>query len=62
MVQFLLIPAAHASGRRAKSSGSTLYAVFFNSTLYTVAAEIFPQHLRGYGTGIAALCQGVSGI
>ncbi|KAK4929636.1 hypothetical protein LTR66_016146, partial [Elasticomyces elasticus] len=41
---------------------SALYAVFFNSTLYTVAAEIFPQHLRGYGTGVAALCQGVSGI
>ena len=41
---------------------SCLYAVFFNSTLYTVAAEMFPQHLRGYGTGFAALCQGVSGI
>ncbi|KAK4863857.1 hypothetical protein LT330_010338 [Penicillium expansum] len=41
---------------------SALYAVFFNSTLYTVAAETFPQHLRGYGTGVAALCQGVSGI
>lgn len=23
---------------------------------------MFPQHLRGYGTGVAALCQGVSGI
>ncbi|KAH6662474.1 general substrate transporter [Halenospora varia] len=41
---------------------SGLYAVFFNSTLYTIAAETFPQHLRGYGTSVAALCQGVSGI
>ncbi len=41
---------------------SGLYAVFFNSTLYTIAAETFPQHLRGYGTSIAALCQGVTGI
>lgn len=41
---------------------SALYAVFFNSTLYTVAAETFPTHLRGYGTSIAALCQGITGI
>lgn len=41
---------------------SMMYALFFNSTLYTIAAEMFPQHLRGYGTGVAALCQGVSGI
>ncbi|KAH8594449.1 general substrate transporter [Bisporella sp. PMI_857] len=41
---------------------SGLYAVFFNSTLYTIAAETFPQHLRGYGTSIAALCQGVTAI
>lgn len=41
---------------------SAIYAIFFNSTLFTIAAEMFPQHLRGYGTGIAALCQGVSGI
>ena len=36
--------------------------MFFNSTLYTIAAETFPQHLRGYGTSIAALCQGVTAI
>jgi len=36
---------------------SLLYAVFFNSTLYTIAAETFPTHLRGYGTSVAALCQ-----
>jgi MFS family permease len=41
---------------------SGLYAVFFNSTLYTVAAETFPQHLRGYGTSIAAFCQNVTAI
>ena len=41
---------------------SGLYAVFFNSTLYTIAAETFPQHLRGYGTSMAALCQGVTAI
>ncbi|KFY69898.1 hypothetical protein V499_09650 [Pseudogymnoascus sp. VKM F-103] len=41
---------------------SALYAVFFNSTLYTIAAETFPQHLRGYGTSIAALCQNITAI
>jgi hypothetical protein len=41
---------------------SGLHAVFFNSTLYTIAAETFPQHLRGYGTSIAALCQGITAI
>src|SRR4051812_21288152 len=41
---------------------SGLYAVFFNSTLYTIASETFPTHLRGYGTSIAALCQGVTAI
>jgi hypothetical protein len=41
---------------------SLLYAVFFNSTLYTIAAETFPTHLRGYGTSVAALCQGVTAI
>jgi hypothetical protein len=56
----------HMSGARAGVAFiflySALYAVFFNSTLYTIAAETFPQHLRGYGTSIAALCQGVTGI
>jgi hypothetical protein len=41
---------------------SGLYGMFFNSTLYTIAAETFPQHLRGYGTSVAALCQGVTFI
>lgn len=41
---------------------SGLYAVFFNSTLYTIAAETFPQHLRGYGTSVAAFCQNVTAI
>ncbi|KAG9245322.1 putative transporter [Calycina marina] len=41
---------------------SLLYAVFFNSTLYTIAAETFPMHLRGYGTSIAALCQGLTAL
>jgi MFS family permease len=41
---------------------SCIYAVFFNSTLYTIAAEMFPQHMRGYGTGLSALCQSISGI
>jgi hypothetical protein len=56
----------HPSGSRAGIAFiflySMLYAVFFNSTLYTIAAETFPLHLRGYGTSIAALCQGVTGI
>jgi hypothetical protein len=41
---------------------SGLYAVFFNSTLYTIAAETFLHHLRGYGTSIAALCQNLTAI
>ena len=41
---------------------SALYAVFFNSTLFTIAAEMFPLHLRGYGVGISIMCQGMSGI
>lgn len=56
----------HPSGARAGIAFiflySLLYAVFFNSTLYTIAAETFPQHLRGYGTSVAALCQGVTAI
>jgi hypothetical protein len=41
---------------------SALYAVFFNSTLFTIAAELFPLHLRGYGAGVGIMCQGISGI
>ncbi|KAF7546566.1 hypothetical protein G7046_g9264 [Stylonectria norvegica] len=41
---------------------SALYAVFFNSTLFTIAAEMFPLHLRGYGVGISVMCQGISAI
>lgn len=41
---------------------SAIYAVFFNSTLFTIAAEMFPLHLRGYGVGISIMCQGISGI
>ncbi|KAH8724382.1 general substrate transporter [Phaeosphaeriaceae sp. PMI808] len=41
---------------------SVLYGVFFNSTIFTIAAEMFPQHLRGYGMGISSFCQGISGI
>lgn len=41
---------------------SATYAVFFNSTLFTIGAEMFPLHLRGYGAGIAIMCQGISGI
>ena len=56
----------NASGARAGIAFiflfSALYAVFFNSTLYTIAAETFPLHLRGYGTSMAAFCQGVSSI
>lgn len=41
---------------------SGLYAVFFNSTLFTIAAEMFPLHLRGYGVGVTIMFQGISGI
>jgi hypothetical protein len=41
---------------------SALYAVFFNSTLFTISAELFPLHLRGYGAGVGLMCQGISGI
>ncbi|KAM5511700.1 MFS sugar transporter [Fusarium oxysporum f. sp. phaseoli] len=36
--------------------------MFFNSTLYTIAAEMFPLHLRGYGSGVSSMFQGVSNI
>ena len=56
----------NASGSRAGIAFifmySALYAVFFNSTLFTIAAEMFPLHLRGYGVGVSIMCQGISGI
>lgn len=41
---------------------SAIYAVFFNPTLFTIAAEMFPLHLRGYGVGFSVMCQGISSI
>ena len=41
---------------------SALYAVFFNSTLFTIGAEMFPLHLRGYGMGVSVMFQGISGV
>ncbi|CAK7231826.1 hypothetical protein SBRCBS47491_008061 [Sporothrix bragantina] len=56
----------NANGARAGVAAiflySAIYAVFFNSTLFTIAAEMFPLHLRGYGVGFSVMCQGISGI
>jgi len=39
---------------------SAVYAIFFNSTINTVIAEIFPVHLRGYGMSLCAFATGVT--
>lgn len=41
---------------------SGLNAVFFNSTTFTIAAEIMPQHLRGLGMGFALACKGATSL
>lgn len=41
---------------------SGLNAVFFNSTTFTIAAEILPTHLRSYGMGFALACKGATSI
>lgn len=41
---------------------SALYAVFFNSTLYTIASEIMPTHLRAQGMGVTQFFLNVTGI
>ncbi|KAF8847656.1 MFS general substrate transporter [Acephala macrosclerotiorum] len=36
------------------------FAVFFNSTIFGLLAELFPLHLRGYGVSIAGVAQSVT--
>lgn len=41
---------------------SVVYASFFNSTVFTVPAEYFPAHLRGYGTALAFMCESITAV
>ncbi|VUC35347.1 unnamed protein product [Clonostachys rosea] len=41
---------------------SAFYAVFFNSTVWVIVAEIFPQHLRGNGNSFAVFSMSVTNI
>lgn len=41
---------------------SGCYALFFNSTVWVLAAEIFPQHLRGNGNSLAVFSMSVTNI
>ena len=41
---------------------SGCYALFFNSTVWVIAAEIFPQHLRGNGNAFAVFSMSVTNI
>ncbi|KAH8761351.1 general substrate transporter [Hyaloscypha sp. PMI_1271] len=36
------------------------FAVFFNSTIFGLLAELFPLHLRGYGVSIAGVTQSIT--
>ncbi|KAF5988317.1 hypothetical protein FBULB1_1541 [Fusarium bulbicola] len=38
------------------------YAIFFNSTVWVVVSEIFPQHLRGNGNAFAVFSMSVTNI
>jgi len=41
---------------------SACYAIFFNSTVWVIVAEIFPQHLRGNGNAFAVFSMSVTNI
>ena len=41
---------------------SGFYAVFFNSTVWVLVSEIFPQHLRGNGNSLAVFSMSVTNI
>ena len=41
---------------------SGFYAVFFNSTVWILVSEIFPQHLRGNGNSLAVFSMSVTNI
>ncbi|KAH7147349.1 sugar transporter [Fusarium sp. MPI-SDFR-AT-0072] len=41
---------------------SACYAIFFNSTVWVVVSEIFPQHLRGNGNAFAVFSMSVINI
>lgn len=41
---------------------SLFYAVFFNSTVWVLVSEIFPQHLRAQGNSFAVFCTSITQI
>jgi dipeptide/tripeptide permease len=41
---------------------SMFYAVFFNSTVWVLVSEIFPQHLRAQGNSFAVFCYSITQI
>lgn len=41
---------------------SMFYAVFFNSTVWVLVSEIFPQHLRAQGNSFAVFCTSITQI
>ena len=41
---------------------SACYAIFFNSTVWVIVSEIFPQHLRGNGNSLAVFSMSVTNI
>jgi len=41
---------------------SMFYAVFFNSTVWVLVSEIFPQHIRAVGNSFAVFCTSITQI
>ncbi|CZR60733.1 related to sugar transport protein STP1 [Phialocephala subalpina] len=41
---------------------SLFYAVFFNSTVWVLVSEIFPQHIRAQGNSFAVFCTSITQI
>lgn len=41
---------------------SMFYALFFNSTVWVLVSEIFPQHLRAQGNSFAVFCTSITQI
>lgn len=41
---------------------SLFYAVFFNSTVWVLVSEIFPQHLRAVGNSVAVFFTSITNI
>lgn len=41
---------------------SMFYAIFFNSTVWVLVSEIFPQHIRAQGNSFAVFCTSITQI